>query len=273
MRMINTTVPNTSWDLPKAPKRREAAYYKLSKISDIIAASGDAIKSIPIASELRLGPDDLELVIRAFKEVKVPTKDNSIVVKEWGENLHASDKYQDILVPYLNILTSPVTHTTICNIKQIDKPRYSVASSAIMLAAREAQNIPYSYWLNTVVDSPHGRLGFDRLFFKSFADALKNVDPVIYDSVEITEEDKDYLVKGGNPRGWYLNKFDKEHLMPGTNWHYYIKHMKVGTWIFHESVRDENSMIFHPRDWDFVPKCTGNRFVKSNEKDDFGDLF
>lgn len=268
MRMINTRPPDISWDLPAAPKRREAAYYKLSKIHSIIEASGEDIKSIPIAGELRLGPDDLELIIRAFKEVKVPTKDNCIVVKEWGEALRASDKYLDILVPYLNILISPVTHTTICNIKQIDKPRYSVASSAIMIAAREAQNIPYSYWLNTVTKGTHGKLGFDRLFFKSFADALQKVDPVIYDSMDINSEDRDYLIKGGNPRGWYLNKFDREHLMPGTGWHYYIKHMKLGTWIFHESVRDENSMIFHPREWDYVPECTGNRFVNSNTKDD-----
>lgn len=251
MRMINTRAPDISWD--SSPKRREATTHKLKRIADIIRASGDDIKSIPIASELRLSPDDLEYIIRSFKEVRVPTTENTVDVKEWNQSLRSSERWDDTIVPWLLILQSPVTHTNICNLKQIDHPRYSIASSVVMLAAREAQDLPYSYWYNAV---ENGSLGRNRLFFTAFAKTLGIVDVEVYDSIEITDTDRNYLIKNNNPRGWYLNKFEGPKFENATKWHYYIKHMKLGTWIFHESVRDENSMIFHPSNWDYVPERT-----------------
>ena len=262
MRQINTRVPDISWDIK--PIRREAAGYKLSKIAKIVEARGD-IKSIPIGSELQLTTDDYERIIRAFKEVQVPTSDEHVLIKEWFDSLRSSADFEDIIRPYLVILNSSVTHSNLCKFKQINNPRYSIASSAIMLAARESQNIPYFYWYNSTKPSEYGIINTERLFFRAFAQALDKVNIEDYDAMVITKEDREALIKDSNPIGWGLKPFDTAELLPGAKWHYYIKHMKLGTWIFHDDVRDENSMIFHPTDWNYVPERKVTKFTKKDD--------
>lgn len=267
MQVFNTSIPDITGGNRKGPTRREAAGYKLSRIKDIIEASGEDIKSIPVASELRLTANDIESVIRAFKTVKYPVDDNYIDMNSLGSALRSSERYEDVIRPLLLIQANPVTHTNLFSIKQVEAARYSIASSIMMLAARESQGIPYSFWYNTIHsgDRYSKKLAYNRLFFNSFANALESVNVEEYDSMVITEEDREALIKKGNPRGWYLNKFDADHLMPGYKWHYYIKHMKLNTWIFHPSAYDENSMIFHPSNWDYIPE---KNVVRATQHDD-----
>lgn len=248
MRMVNTRLPNTSNDDWKWKKQKMASTIldnKLDSIKKLIEAYPEKAITITIPKELRLTDNDCEELIRRFKTFKFPVENGRINYEKLLVGLQEQEYFSTFFVWY-HILASKASPSTVYEHKMNEHTRYSVATSFLMLAAREAYDIPYSAWYTENKDY----LGL--LFHKGFAEALVKSMP-IYDVIVLSPEEIDDI-SPASPAGWKFAVLSKEMPPEFAKLPQYIKHMKLGTWIFHGSVADENSMIFSPTNWDYVPK-------------------
>lgn len=207
----------------------------------------------------KLTQDELEAICRYFKTVKVPVVDDKVDWSTWRhEALPASEYWEEILKPYLVLTTCVDYFSNVVGFTQYKYPRFCSFTSLPMLAAREASNIPYLYWKRGV---PKDRWNF--LFFKDTARQLMMAPDIHeYNKVKVTSSLLDACIKEDKGPLWHViekapmveDEETGEIFYAGFNsWPKAIRHMKLQTWLFHPSVRDENSMVLHPINWDFIP--------------------
>jgi len=272
MRVVSQQLPDTSSTGLSASKRTDLAR-KLESLENIFTSSA----KVKIASSLRLNSDDTEAICRIYKTVPVVVEGEAVNASATMENLISSNYWDSILRPYTLLLSlDGLSYSSWHYITQIHEPRFSCLTSLFMLAARERHEVPYMYWKRGL-----SRNDWMFLFDRNVVTALTSPNtPSVaqWDRIKPNATMYQYVLKDPtNPLGYFLapvpeindeiedDEGGPKLLWEGFNkWPKIIQHMKLQTWVCHPSVRDENSMLLHPFNWDFVPPT--NNFAPKRER-------
>lgn len=243
---------------------------KLESLENIFG-NVEKATNITIQKEMKLDSNDLSRIVRAYMEVKVVLTKNAVEEEmvDWpatAENLTSSKHWNNILRPYTGLISHPgLFFSTWHSIVQIKEPRFACATSPFMLAAKHSQKVPFQFFKRGV---PVQEWAY--LFNYSVADSLAcGVSSTEWNSCTPNEflyqqvlrnplNPLDHVLK--RPENVKAESEDDDEDTPRYHWQEFkgwprlIRHMKLQTWIFHPSVRDEDAMVLHPINWSFTPE-------------------
>lgn len=239
---------------------------KLEALENVLSNVKKAA-DVTVQKHVKLDADDLAAITRRYMDIKVVVKDDMVDWEPTIDNLTSSKSWENILRPYTVLLSHPgLYYSSYHSVTQVKQPRFASATSLFMLGAKHSQKIPYMYWKRGLnpTDWPY-------IFNYSTAEALacgvtiQQWNACVPNSSLYQEVLKDPT----NPLDHQLKRPENilEHnededpryrWQEFKTWPKFIRHMKLQTWIFHPSVRDTDSMVLHPVNWDYIPEPSSN---------------
>jgi len=270
MKVLQTSIPDTSF----APSKRRAHVnleYKLKQPTDKCFTESDLDDLVNIWGEIKWEVGELNPLGPTIHNLK--------------ETLQNHKYYEKYYKPFMTLLRSKRTMSSVTKINQGKCTRLCSAVPLPLKAAKVLHDIPYSYFYN----DPHTRrlalhnfvwypLSINLLELQGMDDDWKSLQTLIHNTRDTFYKyvftKKPTGVVLGSVQGWDLRRDEDDtdmlyfykslYNLAGTGGNI-LQRMAVQSWVWHPSIRHPD-MLMHPFDWDLMPSTLAPNIEQKTTK-------
>lgn len=210
----------------KDPRGDESKYIKTKRYKEFLQHCIPYLAQVPVVSNK---PSECLVALKALDYVTVQGEPYS------SEQLAA-------LIIYISEVTR--SQLIVGDMPSGLNPRYGSLTPLLMFALKESKGIPYSYW-----DKTDPKIAY---FLSSKLLCHGLLDKSIPDIEKIIPLRNSYISQGAKGSATYsVTGFNTEANINGVD--NFVRHMLFQTWIANEDLRDTETMILDPINWDNIP--------------------